>query len=60
MKLFDASKQGYEDGFKDAKAKKPKNFNRHIGKIKALLSQKYVSTYIDGYCSGYSVGKNVN
>lgn len=51
---------GYADGFNygysDGKGGKSKNYQRHIPKLKALISSNYVITFIDGYNEGFRKG----
>ncbi len=51
---------GYSDGFNagysDGKNGKSKNYQRHIPKLKALVSGNYVDTFIQGYDEGFSKG----
>jgi hypothetical protein len=48
----DASQQGYNDGFKDGKDGKSKNFTRII----KCWRQNAIDSYCEGYNDGYKAG----
>ena len=55
--MFDYFKKGYADGMRDFQQGKGYNFNRGIPKLSALISNKAIKTYVDGYKKGYTVAK---
>ncbi|MGB4846574.1 MAG: hypothetical protein WBP41_01580 [Saprospiraceae bacterium] len=54
--MMNGFSDGFNFGYQDGKDGKSKNFQRHIPKLKALISSKYVDTFIDGYNEGFSKG----
>ena len=54
--MFDATFEGKEAGYQDALAGKNSHPNRHISKVKAILSPKFVRTFLNGYKQGYREG----
>ena len=54
--MFNGVSIGYESGFKDAMNGLPAQPNKRMPALKAIVSEKYVLTFLQGYKQGYREG----